>query len=503
MMEAPPQPRPIGYTLAIGIVVLFAVAKPVLMDSLDPDCFWHLRVAEQMLDDGIGPLVDQLSFASIKQPWTPYSWLAELGMLGLWNAAGWRGAVAAHAAMTGAFVLLIVACCRQMRTADGEPPSYFNTVLAAVLACVWSLAYLSFRPATLAIVLLALAAWLILRDRSYGERTTAVWLVVPLAALLVNIHLSVILLPLWFCYLAAGAGWEHYRLKITPAYPFKRYLLLAALTGLASLATPMLPGVIRTIGHYQAHDVLVASGVIAEMQPFYHGVAGAISAVLICLTLIFAIRRVQLLRTGEVIWLVGMIFFLFRWGRFSPLFAIIAAPVAAAVWPRMSDRPLARPLVAGAFAVVLGLGTFNVLKHLPAPTTTMDSWINRHAAYATNYPTAAADYVARNVAPRTGRLINEFTWGGYLEWRLGDRYQVLMDGRTQLYSREFWQSTYLGDADTLRRTLVEAEGDVAIVPTSHSSFAAVLLDLGWTVAWADEHSQVLLPPNGTQQASMD
>ena len=52
---------------------------------LDPDCFWHIRVAEQLEREGIHPIVDQLSFASIKDPWTPYSWLAELGMKWVWD----------------------------------------------------------------------------------------------------------------------------------------------------------------------------------------------------------------------------------------------------------------------------------------------------------------------------------------------------------------------------------------------------------------------------------
>jgi hypothetical protein len=56
-----------------------AASKSILYDTLDPDCFWHLRVAEQLQRDGIRPLVDPMSFMSIKDPWTPYSWLAELG----------------------------------------------------------------------------------------------------------------------------------------------------------------------------------------------------------------------------------------------------------------------------------------------------------------------------------------------------------------------------------------------------------------------------------------
>jgi len=70
---------PIGFWLLIALLALCAGGKAILYDTLDPDCFWQLRVADQLCHDGIGPLVDRISFASEKEPWTPYSWLAELG----------------------------------------------------------------------------------------------------------------------------------------------------------------------------------------------------------------------------------------------------------------------------------------------------------------------------------------------------------------------------------------------------------------------------------------
>src|SRR5438046_9216924 len=92
-------PLPSALGLMIALLALVAAGKAVLYDTLDPDCFWHLRVADQLHRDGIGPLVDDLSFASSKLPWTPYSWLAELGMKTLWDAGGYRAAVAAQAVM--------------------------------------------------------------------------------------------------------------------------------------------------------------------------------------------------------------------------------------------------------------------------------------------------------------------------------------------------------------------------------------------------------------------
>src|SRR2546423_14742912 len=83
-----------GFVLLIGLIALVAAGKAILFDTMDPDCFWHLRVADQLRTDGIGPIVDRLSFGSIQTPWTPYSWLAELAMSWIWTHAGWQSAIA-------------------------------------------------------------------------------------------------------------------------------------------------------------------------------------------------------------------------------------------------------------------------------------------------------------------------------------------------------------------------------------------------------------------------
>src|SRR5437763_12165861 len=80
-----------GFALLVALIALFGAGKPVLYDTLDPDCFWHLRVGEQLLREGVRPLRDSLSFASSREPWTPYSWLAEMGMAKLWALGGSGG----------------------------------------------------------------------------------------------------------------------------------------------------------------------------------------------------------------------------------------------------------------------------------------------------------------------------------------------------------------------------------------------------------------------------
>src|SRR5436853_239137 len=106
MMNDEPK-KSLGFWAFILLLAMVGFAKPILYDTLDPDCFWHLRVAGQLQHDGIGPLVDRMSFGSIKTPWTPYSWLAELGMKALWDAGGYRAAILAQSTLMAGFVLLV------------------------------------------------------------------------------------------------------------------------------------------------------------------------------------------------------------------------------------------------------------------------------------------------------------------------------------------------------------------------------------------------------------
>jgi hypothetical protein len=181
-------------------------------------------------------------------------------------------------------------------------------------------------------------------------------------------------------------------------------------------------------------------------------------------------------------------------GRLAPVFAISAAPFLAALLPRLSDRVLGRPFVLTAVAVVLAIGLWRVGSAFPGPSEPMDAWANRNGPDTPGYPTAAAAYVDANIPPKLGRLINEYTWGGYIQWRLGGRFQALLDGRTNLYTREFWHATYIGsDVDRLR-FFAKVRADAAILPVDRSAFRDTLAALGWCTVYRDERAEVLVPP---------
>ncbi|MGA2231292.1 MAG: hypothetical protein ABSH22_10370, partial [Tepidisphaeraceae bacterium] len=332
-----------GFALLLAVLMAAAGAKAILYDTLDPDLFWRLRVADQLHDQSFpAPIIDHLSFASSKEPWTPYSWLADLAIKRLWDFGGYRTAIAAEALMTADLVLFIGLTALEISITHHGRPRYLAAALAAFTGEFLSLAYLSFRPVTFALVLLAAIAWLLQRDQRLGGRSRAVWWIIPLTALLANVHLYVVFAPLAvaavflgeICRSAAyGSGTNVKRWAV----PTRRDSILLAATSLASLATPMLPGALAAAWHYQFHDPMVSGNTIAEMQPFYRGQLGSISAILVAIVILAALINRRRLTAGNWLLLGISLLALLRLGRFAPIFAIFAVPTLAATLPQLSD----------------------------------------------------------------------------------------------------------------------------------------------------------------------
>ena len=520
----------LSFWLLVGMIALIGVGKSVINNTLDPDVFWHLRVADQLDREGIHPLVDQLSYMSMRTPWTPYSWLAEFFMRGVWQHHGYRGAIVGEALLVAGFIFLIAATCIAY-TGGGRR---LNCVLATAFGAYLSIPYLSFRPITMALVLLALVTWLLIRDRRCGRTTStsttttsdpiaprgsvglheqesdlpieqnptlprgaigacslcklAVWLIVPITALLANIHLCAIVVPIWVACLLVGAVREKKHVR--------KYAMLLVLVLLASCATPMLAGAIKAAWRYESSDVMVSSNIIAEMRPIYYGWLGKITIALCAALLVAAVIRRERLRDGDWLMLIAGALLMLRLGRFAPIFALIAAPVAAATVPALSDRLLRRPIIAVVLAIALALNVVRIAMAFPGSDVSMEKWVNRRGPELPSFPTGAADYVDKNIPPRTGRLINEFNSGGYLAWRLGDKFKVFVDGRTQCYTPRFWAATYLGDEPNAS-VFERQTADVAILPRLKSRFHDTLIDMGWRSVWHDDFAEVLLPPPPT------
>ncbi len=260
----------------------------------------------------------------------------------------------------------------------------------------------------------------------------------------------------------------------------------------------MLGGTLSAIREYMTSNPLTANPMIAELEPMYRGKAHQITLMFVAIIIACAMVR-RSLRAGEWLWLGGMSILFIKCGRAAPLFAPIFAPMMSWSLPKLSDRALGRKSVNfGALAVIL-IGAIRIGFSLP-DNSRPEAWMNRNGPDLPGYPTKAAEFVDARVHPSTGRLINEFDWGGYLAWKL-PQYQVLLDGRTQLYSADFWHKTYLDDKHETTKLLASLQADAAILPAGTSRFRDSLHQLGWKRVFNDARAEVFVPP--TSLAGMD
>ncbi len=466
----------IGFWLAVALLALIAAEKVVMVDAIDPDAFWHLRVADQISRDGVRPIVDDLSYMSQREPWTPYSWLAELGMRQIVNRCGlMRGAVMTHLIVAMTLVLISALACRDASDRGREIP----VLIGVLLAGMWTQWFVAFRPVSMAFVVLSISAWLLLRDRQMDERSRAVWIIPILVGLCINLHFFAMMMLAWIGALVAGAIIERDRRGV------KRYALLLIASAIGLLATPMLPGMLRSIQRFAAADPVVASGTIVEMTYVWRQGWGVVLSILATATFVWLIVKRRQVRVGEWIWLIAMSVLAARYARFMPLFGIIAAPLLARTLPPIGARVLTLRPVWAMVGVVIIVTTYRVIAGVPV-----------EHSLSTHYPVQAAEFVARSIEPRTRHLINGFNYGGYLAWRL-PQFKVMADARTQLYPPEFWRKFFFSDAERTKAALQELiatkGADAAVLPRDDQHFQPLLLEFGWTIAQQDERAVVLIP----------
>ena len=490
--ENPQNSARTGFGLLLALLALLAAGKVIVADTMDPDAFWHMRVGGEIARQGWPhPLVDDLSFSTMRVAWTPYSWLAEVGMKRLWDVGGFRVALAVQAAMEAGFLVLLGLGGLELSERVSGKPRYFASAIGTVFGGILSLAYLSFRPVTAAILLLALVGYLLLRDRRLNEKSKAVWFLPVITAVITNLHFFALFVPVWVGALLAGDFLQSRRVGM-------RGIGLFAGTLVACACTPMLPGTIKIIGSYYSSDIMVRQSTIAEFQPFYRGLMGNISVAFFVFTAVCILWRLKTaprFPLGEALWFAAMSIFLWRMGRFSPLFAIIGVPAFATVTPGLGDRILARRPIVAALAVVLVMIAIPIARAFPSSNQTFSAWLNRNGTDAPNYPCGAADYVESKIPGQTHHLLCDFTWGGFLEWRLADRFQMFMDGRIQCFSADFWKNAALSGSPERVAYLAKVPADAAIVRVGPGKLRGDLTALKWKPVYRDNFAEVWVPPN--------
>ena len=451
----------------------------------DPDLWWHLRTGQIIWTNRAVPRTDLLSFTTGQHAWVPQEWLSQLSMYAAWRAGGYSGLMLWFCLAVAALLVIQYVSCSLY---SGNAKVAF---LGALVTWFFSTVGLAIRPQVVGFTFLVCELLILHLGRSRDRRWF--YLLPVLFAIWVNSHGSFLLgmIVLGTVLVTGSFNVQAGLLQSRPSDPNRRRILLwsAALSVVALFANPvgwpLLAYPLRTIfDHRMQLDAVTEWQKLSFDDVRAFGMLGLAAAIL----LIALVRRTVLYL--DEIALLSVAFgmavlhqrFLFAWG-------IIAAPILcrqlADLWEDYS--PARDRILPNAFLIAGSLGL---------AVAAFPSQSELSAQVRRGNPIEAVDFIrtAHLSSHLTGRMLNEYVYGGYLSWALPEQ-KVFIDGRADVYA---WTGVFAdyGRWATLRedpnRLLDHYQIDWCLLSQS-APLARVMHYLpGWSEQYSDSQAVIFV-----------
>jgi hypothetical protein len=453
----------------------------------DPDIWWHLRNAEYLLTQHQLPRQDYYSFTVAGAPWMNHEWLAEVPYYLAWRAGGLRGIKTLELALVEAIFLGLLYLCYQ------TSGNFKGSVAACCLAVF--LGVVSFGPRTILFGYACLLVLLVIMERFRRRGKAPLWLIPLLFCLWINTHGSWSLGLIVFA-LSVGGGlvegqWG--RLEAQRWTPSQLRQLVRAGLGVvpALFVNPFGYRLVLYPLDLAFRQKLNIAHIAEWVSVDFHDTRGKIVLLLLVGLLVSALTRQNRWTLAEL----GVVLFALYSGltyiRFLFLLGIVAAPVVA----KMLDffppyRPeIDKPLLN---AFLMALMVFGMARYYPK-TAALEEALAQH------YPASLLPFLKSHRIE--GRMLNEYLWGGYLEWH--DReVKVFVDSRVDLYEYSGVFQDYL-DLLALRKPqaiLDKYRIRYVFFPPDQPLTYVLKHDAGWKVL-AEDSVSVLLERAGEASPS--
>ena len=468
--------------IARSLVLVILVSIPALMClragvMSDPDIWWHLRSAQWIVEHRSLPVSDPFSAYGAGKPWQAYSWLYDLTALQLFRM--WN--LAAIVIYTSAMVAAITAAL--FRLIDRLQTDFTKSALLTVAGVVSLSGILTPRPWLFSILFFVLEIDVLLQARRTGKLREMFWLP-ALFVLWSNIHIQfidgLVVLGIALVEPLAERWWPYRRTQLRSGG------LWAVLGGcvLGAMVNPYGWHIYRI-----AYELVTQSGgyqIITELKALDFRDSADYMLLFMVLSAAAALawsRRppffeTALLALGSYLSFHGM---RDRW-----FVAIAACAVLASVLPVDEERRQSRPPMWAVPLMVIG-----VVGLLAVGVKVFDVSQTRLAAsLAEELPVAAVDAIQQQGL--SGKLFNDYDWGGYLIWRL--RQPVSIDGRSALHgdiriARNV--DTWMGKPDWASDPDLVAAG-LVIGPTNLPLTQLLRLDADFKLVYEDKVATVFV-----------
>lgn len=404
------------------------------IDLHDPDYYWHLKAGEYILTHGSLPSVDPFSYTFRGEPWVLHEWLFQVVLYAVFDWLGPFGVKVLTASLGTLSVYIGYAAAARL----------LNGSTAAVMLAIacFPLAALGFSPRPQLVTYVCFAACLYcLIDFKYFQRDRWLRALPVLMVPWVNSH-GGYLAGLALLVLFASSEWLMYLVgkRADPVYR-NRLLVLSLIGALAVLATLANPYFIdHWIYPFQVMNMDVAIASIAEWQsPNFQQLGFKLYLILALGFLIAWIYRGSGPDLTEIALPVFFIVAGFVSVRHIPLAALALIPFGAVATREGAYASLyarwlnsGRQLGAGEYllnwAILAGVSIALLAAYPMKQARAVEA---RDAMI----PVKAAEFI--RTTGITGRMFNEYRFGGYLIYQFYPRQRVFIDGRADLFGDQF------------------------------------------------------------------
>lgn len=449
----PDVPNSRGWIALVLLAALAAGSKPVE----GGDTWLGIAVGRRILADRAAPRTDWLSHTFAGRPWINQNWLAHAGTAWLHDR------IHPNALVGAKFMLLIL---MGLAVCSAAKRACHHTGLAAIvtsISLILARSYWDIRPQMLTSAALS---FLMLAYVHARAGRTALWWSLPLVfAVWANAH-GGFLLGLLIAIALASA------LARRPGRPMVRYGPLAVVAVCVAVTVVASPYGIDNLRHPFAVGASPVFQSVTEWRPVWEAVAGppilgfvalaGWTSVLGILAFGFLPGRARLCRRSGpgaalpidvpllLLTFAGLVLAAIS-RRFLPPLCIIATPtlaqlhraliarIAEAITRRTVDPArlaalsprIARPLAILPTVLIIASALAVPTEFASPPAGVGDSLFSR-MTQEWSAPRDAADYLQSNWATIGElRLLNDWTFGGYLAYRLPDA-RLYIDGRSQM-----------------------------------------------------------------------
>src|ERR1700690_990534 len=474
--------RIFSYPVMLGSLLAGGVYLNALRFPVDPDCWWHIKTGELILETHRWPHGDPYSYTVAGQPWLSYEWGGDVLLALAARLGGLRG-LEAFLIIVASLVLISVYYLATL--ASGNSKAGF---VAAGMLYLLAIPSFSLRPQMLGYLFLIVT--LILLEHFRRGRRAAIWLLPPLFLIWVNTHGSWIIglgvvVAYWlgglFDFQMGGLELKRWSQKDRIRLSFAFLLSICTL--------PITPYGIElcTYPFQVASSLPLSVANILEWQPMPFNLPGGKLFLAILLGFIVAQIMFRFVWRFETLAL-----FLFATAmatihvRFLLLFVPFFAPVLAMIlsrwispYNRAKDQPIFNAVLILAFAAAM-------IHYFPTRAELDDRVAER-------FPVAAVDYLNHHDVP--GPMLNAYGFGGYMVWARGPEHKVFIDGRSELYEAGGLLYDYIQVIGVKPACLsvLRFYGIKSIVMDQDEPFTTFINALpGWKKVYSDSRSAIFI-----------